>query len=437
MSDLSPLAGQVIVVVGALSRLTRRDTAALVERHQGRVASHVTRDTTLLIVADAIAAAGGRDPRLADAHRLNARFPGRVRIASEREFYELAGLPAPPMPDRSKPEPPSKPESPEPPFRREQQGTSAASKAGSRRATSVEAGTADAAKPEPAGKPDAAGKSEPGGAASDAYGSKQIRARYPNLRDDHLRYLERWGLIRPLRRVRQESFYSFADVAVIRQVSAELAKGLSFRAALRGLVAAREGQLALDFQPPKGDAQPAKVVALAPRPAAPRDAARTGPGPVRGQETLDRAATYFEQGTLLDQGDVESQQRAMAAYRQAFALDPTLVAALVNLANIHYAHDEIIEAEALYEKVLAQDPSCFEAHFNLGNVYHDAGRFDFAVHCYDRALSLDPAYADAHFYLAVTLEKLGRSADARPHWVAYQRLAPDGEWVELAREFSE
>jgi hypothetical protein len=53
------------------------------------------------------------------------------------------------------------------------------------------------------------------------------------------------------------------------------------------------------------------------------------------------------------------------------------------------------------------------------------------------ALAIAPGYADAHFYLAVTLEKLGRSSDAKPHWVSYRRLAPNGEWVELAREFSE
>jgi len=57
--------------------------------------------------------------------------------------------------------------------------------------------------------------------------------------------------------------------------------------------------------------------------------------------------------------------------------------------------------------------------------------------CYRDALRLNPAYADAHFYLAVTLEKNGQSQEARAHWRAYQRLAPNGEWVALAREFSE
>ena len=56
---------------------------------------------------------------------------------------------------------------------------------------------------------------------------------------------------------------------------------------------------------------------------------------------------------------------------------------------------------------------------------------------YSEALRLNPFYADAHFYLAVTLEKNGQSQDARTHWKAYQQLAPNGEWVELAREFSD
>ena len=79
----------------------------------------------------------------------------------------------------------------------------------------------------------------------------------------------------------------------------------------------------------------------------------------------------------------------------------------------------------------------FEAHFNLGNIHHDIGRYDEARACYDAALVLNPYYADGHFYMAVTLEKMGLSEEARPHWRSYMQLAPDGEWVALAREFAE
>ena len=135
--------------------------------------------------------------------------------------------------------------------------------------------------------------------------------------------------------------------------------------------------------------------------------------------------------------DPANFDEAAAAYRRALEIDPYLVPALINLANIHYSGDEIAEAQALYERAIGLESDFFEAHFNLGNIYHDLGRFPEAQSCYREALRLNPFYADTHFYLAVTFEKMGLSQDARPHWRAYQQLAPDGEWVELAREFSE
>jgi Flp pilus assembly protein TadD len=91
----------------------------------------------------------------------------------------------------------------------------------------------------------------------------------------------------------------------------------------------------------------------------------------------------------------------------------------------------------LYERAITLGPDVFEAHFNLGNIFHDLGRYAEARTCYRDALQLNPTYADAHFYLAVTLEKNGQSPEARLHWKAYQELAPNGEWVHLAKEFSD
>ena len=66
-----------------------------------------------------------------------------------------------------------------------------------------------------------------------------------------------------------------------------------------------------------------------------------------------------------------------------------------------------------------------------------SARYPEAVRAYRDALAINPAYPEAHFYLAVTLEKLGRSAEAKPHWKEYRALAPDGEFVDLAKEFSD
>ncbi len=262
--------------------------------------------------------------------------------------------------------------------------------------------------------------------------SRDIRAMYPNIRDEHLRFFERWGLVRPV----AGRFYGFSDLHLIRQAASELESGIPLQTVVRSLSSRREGQLQLDFQTPRGrDAasHQARVVTLERKPEPPPALFPVPPAPQARDEAL--AARYFMEAARLDDGTEEHQDAALSAYRRALIVDPELVPALVNLANIHYARDSHIEAMALYERALALDPDCFEAHFNLGNVHHDLSRFDDALAAYREAVSLNPGYPEAHFYLAVTLEKMGRSPDARPHWRLYRELAPQGEWAELAKEF--
>jgi tetratricopeptide (TPR) repeat protein len=260
------------------------------------------------------------------------------------------------------------------------------------------------------------------------HAARDIVARYRALREDHVRYLVKYGIVRPVVRMNADTLFSFADLTIIKQVAEDLGRGQPFPAILRTLLASQRGQLSFDF---RAEGAAAKVLALVPRPA------RSPAGMRASADAVSQAEEYFRQASVLDEGDEGESARAAAAYRQALELDPHLVPALINLANLHYAHDELPEAQALYERAIDEGAEYFEAHFNLGNVHHDMGRFAQAKACYERALSLNPHYPDAHFYLAVTLEKMGLSAEARPHWVSYQRLAPTGEWIQLAQEFSE
>ena len=259
---------------------------------------------------------------------------------------------------------------------------------------------------------------------------RQLLERYKHVREDQLRYMQKWGLIRPSHREHGEWFFSFAAVSIVRQADEAVAGGATFRSVLRNLLASRNGQLTLDF---RLDPQHAKVLQLKRREPPPM-AALMDPAPVIEESS---AAQYFAAASILDDGTPENFEEAASAYRRALEIDPYLVPALINLANIHYSRDEIAEAQALYERAIALEPDVFEAHFNLGNIFHDLGRYREAQGCYRDALKLNPTYADGHFYLAVTLEKNGQSQEARAHWKAYQQLAPNGEWVELAREFSD
>ncbi len=280
--------------------------------------------------------------------------------------------------------------------------------------------------------------------AGGPYGLRDIRSLYPAVTENHLRYLEKWGLLRKAGVPRDVREYSFADLLVIKQVAADLERGTPLQVILRALLAERQGQLQLDFVSSHAgsDTPRAKVVNLEARKPS-RNATTPARVPVgtiphaSADPQAALAAKYFLDGSRLDDGDERKMVEAAAAYRKSLVIDPDLVPALVNLANLHYASDELIEAQALYERAIGLDPDCFEAHFNLGNILHDLGRFEGALVYYRDAVALNPGYADAHFYLAVTLEKTGHSPEAKPHWKAYQELAPKGEWADLAKEFLE
>ena len=176
----------------------------------------------------------------------------------------------------------------------------------------------------------------------------------------------------------------FTDLLTIKHVANELEKGTPLKVILRGLLAERQGQLELDFHAAP-DTPRAKVVVLqgaAPGPSASRalrrcraDASVVRDGVYQSFPFSDPqtalAAKYFIEGSRLDDGEERNMEGAAAAYRKALVIDPDLVPAIVNLANIHYARDEMIEAQALYERAIGLDPDCFEAYFNLGNIHHD------------------------------------------------------------------
>jgi tetratricopeptide (TPR) repeat protein len=232
------------------------------------------------------------------------------------------------------------------------------------------------------------------GVADSAHISKrQLLERYKHVREDHLRYMQKWGLIRPVTSRARRIFFSFADVSIVRQADEAVAGGAKFRSVLRNLLASRNGQLTLDF--PSRCATRQSPAAEAARAAADGRAhgSRSRPrGIVRRPVFRRRLHSRRRQPGEFDE--------AATAYRRALEIDPYLVPALINLANIHYSRDEIAEAQALYERAIALEPDVFEAHFNLGNIFHDLGRYREAQGCYRDALKLNPTYADAHFYLA-------------------------------------
>lgn len=379
-----PLEGQVVVFTGKLSSLGRKDARALVTRLGGATGDDVNAKTTMLVIG-----AEGFGPAPAEAEvgsgfsRTDREKSNKLKRAEEINAQQPAAI----------------------------------------RIISEDEFCR------------LAGVPTPEALKRQYHAMRDLLARYRFLREDHLRYLVKCGVIQPVLRTNADTFFAFPDLAIVRQANEGVGDGASFRSVVKALIASRQGQLTFDF---RLDAAPARIFTLRPQTAArPALAGVAGDAAPPVYRDTARAEDYFRAGSALDDGDESKREAAAANYRKALECDPYLVAALINLANVHYSRDELAEAQALYERAIGLESDFFEAHFNLGNIYHDLGRFAEAQECYSEALKLNPFYADAHFYLAVTFEKMGQPQDARPHWRSYQQLAPKGEWVELAKEFSE
>ncbi len=231
-------------------------------------------------------------------------------------------------------------------------------------------------------------------------------------------------------RTNADTFFAFHDVAVIKQANDELSQGVSFRTVLRGLLCVAAGAADVRFPARRRARQD-------PYAAAADAAARSRRSRHRRPRDTALAEEYFRAASALDDGDEATLEQAAAAYRKALELDPYLVAALINLANIHYSrtswsrHRRSTNAPSASSRTSSRRTSTSATSITTSASSTRRSR------CYEARSALNPRYADTHFYLAVTLEKMGLSQDARPHWRAYRQLAPNGEWVELAREFSE
>jgi hypothetical protein len=222
-----PLKNQVVVFTGKLSLLGRREARALVERLGGSTADEVNARTTMLVV-------GGEGFPAAAARNGEA---GTARSQKLRKAQELNAA-----------------------------GT-----------------TAILIIPE-ADFCTAVGLPSPEALRKQYYPMRDLLARYTSLREDHLRYLQKWGIIRPVIRTNAEVYFAFSDLAVLKQLNTDLEQGTPFRRLLRALAPpGRDGQLAFDF---RIDASPARILQLR-RP--PSGGPSSGAGPGGGPKGRPRA----------------------------------------------------------------------------------------------------------------------------------------------------
>jgi predicted Zn-dependent protease len=246
--------------------------------------------------------------------------------------------------------------------------------------------------------------------------------------------LVRAGFVSPKRGGRQEYRFSFQDLIVLRTARAlrvarvparritrslrELRRHLPESVPLSGLRIcavgdsvvvteghtrwqAESGQYLLELEVSVADGE---LSVLA------RDEPAAQPG----------AEEWFDRGVA---AEAESAERARKAYERALSLDPTHLAARVNLGRLLYEASELEAAERVYREGLRLSGNHPTLLYNLGILLEDAGRRDEAIAAYEAALREDPRFADCHYNLALVYEAGGNQQGAIRHMAAYRKLA--------------
>ncbi len=133
-------------------------------------------------------------------------------------------------------------------------------------------------------------------------------------------------------------------------------------------------------------------------------------------EMFAAAVVLHQQGRL---------NQAVAAYRRALAVAPSVAALHNNLGLALKGLGRLREAVAAFRQAITCDPALAEAHNGLGNSLADLGQHPAAVAALRQAIALRPDQAPAHNNLAIVLREMGRLDEAEAAGRAALALASD------------
>ena len=124
----------------------------------------------------------------------------------------------------------------------------------------------------------------------------------------------------------------------------------------------------------------------------------------------DASALKKRGNAMLADGNLE---QAAQCYRQALALAPNAVGALVNLGFVLNEQKRYAEARLHLEKATQLDPKQDDAFYILGMVERQSGRPDKAIESFRRALAVKPDFSACRLELCRLLYERGDAQGAR------------------------
>ncbi len=108
--------------------------------------------------------------------------------------------------------------------------------------------------------------------------------------------------------------------------------------------------------------------------------------------------------------------------REAIALNPASAQAWYNLGLAQRAGNEVESALASFQHAASIDPEDADSLYFEGVCYEEMRQFDKAIGIFEKVLEIDPLHASAEFGLARSLQRMGRTPEAREHFKRFQHL---------------
>jgi tetratricopeptide (TPR) repeat protein len=126
-------------------------------------------------------------------------------------------------------------------------------------------------------------------------------------------------------------------------------------------------------------------------------------------------------------------REAIAAFKEALALDETYSKARLNLAAAYIAANQLDNATAMLAKVdVRGDVTAGDIELIRGIALAEARTYDKARTAFEHALASQAARRAASYNLARTLELAGTKDEARRAYQQYGKLYPGGPWAKAA-----
>jgi len=141
-------------------------------------------------------------------------------------------------------------------------------------------------------------------------------------------------------------------------------------------------------------------------------------------ETSPSAMAFLYLG--LTEIGLGSNERAVAALREAIRLDSGLLDAHVALGKVLARAGSDEEAIPPLTRALEIDERSAESHFQLGLIALRRGDLDSAGRSFDGAIEHDPEHLQAWYNQALVAERLGREDAARLAWARVAELRASG-----------